>query len=80
MAEGSDGQDDSAVTLDTVILAGLERGLTIADLREMQLGQVVDFIIAHNKRLQEAEKAEETRRNKPRKRKATQADINAFFG
>lgn len=76
MAEGSDGQDDSAVTLDTVILAGLERGLTMTDLREMQLGQVVDFIIAHNKRLQEAE----LRKNKPRRRKATQADINAFFG
>lgn len=52
----------------------------MTDLREMQLGQVVDFIIAHNKRLQEAEKAEELRKNKPRRRKATQADINAFFG
>lgn len=48
----------------------------MTDLREMQLGQVVDFIIAHNKRLQEAE----LRKNKPRRRKATQADINAFFG
>lgn len=52
----------------------------MTDLRRMQLGQVVDFIIAHNKRQEEAEKAEEQRKNKPRRRKATQADINAYFG
>ena len=46
----------------------------------MQLGQVVDFIIAHNERQREAEEAEELTKNKPRRRKATQADINAFFG
>lgn len=52
----------------------------MTDLRRMQLGQVVDFIIAHNERQKEAERVEEQRQNKPRKRKATQADINAFFG
>ena len=31
-----------AVTTDDIILAGLERGLTMSDIRRMQLGQVVD--------------------------------------
>ena len=52
----------------------------MTDLRRMQLGQVVDFIIAHNERSKEAERVEELRQNKPRRRKATQADINAYFG
>ena len=52
----------------------------MTDLRRMQLGQVVDFIIAHNERQRQAEQVEEQRKNKPRRRTATQADINAFFG
>ena len=44
----------------------------------MTVGQVVDFVIAYNQRQKKAEKEEK----KPRsiKRKATQNDINAFFG
>lgn len=56
-------------------MAGMERGLTISDMRKMQLGQVVDFCIAYNEREKKAEKQE-----KSNKRKATQADIKAFFG
>ena len=55
----------------------------MADIRTMTVGQVVDFIIAYNERQKEAEKAVERRRKaeeKPKRRKATQADINAFFG
>ena len=42
----------------------------------MTIGQVVDFVIAYNERNKEAEKEEK----KEKKRKATQNDINAFFG
>jgi len=42
----------------------------------MQLGQVVDFCIDYNNRNKRAEKAAK----RPTKRKATQADINGFFG
>lgn len=42
----------------------------------MTVGQVVDFVIAYNQRQKTAEKEEK----KSRKRKATQNDINAFFG
>lgn len=44
------------------------------DIRKMQLGQVVDFVIAYNDRHTRAEKEEK------KKRKASQQDINAFFG
>lgn len=49
----------------------------------MQIGQVVDFCIEYNNRQKRAEKAaeaEEKRGGKPKKRRATQNDINAFFG
>ncbi len=50
----------------------------------MQLGQVVDFCISYNERMERAEKeaSKESASGKGggRKRKATQADINAFFG
>lgn len=42
----------------------------------MTVGQVVDFVIAYNQRQKTAEKEEK----KAIKRKATQNDINAFFG
>lgn len=52
----------------------------MADIRRMQLGQVVDFIIAHNERQREAEKAQKRAEKRGTKRKGTQNDINAFFG
>ena len=72
--------NSSAVTLDDIILAGLERGLTMSDIRRMQLGQVVDFVIAYNERQEEAEKAQKRAEKRATKRKGTQNDINAFFG
>lgn len=48
----------------------------MTDIRRMPLGQVVDFVISYNERQAEAEKAAAA----PKKRKATQADIDAFFG
>lgn len=63
-----------------MILAGLERGLTMTDIRKMQVGQLVDFCISYNERQEEAQKRAEKEEAKSRKRKATQNDINAFFG
>lgn len=57
----------------------MERGLTITDMRRMTLGSIVDFCIDWNDRHERAEKAAK-RKQKPPKRKATQADIDAFFG
>lgn len=54
----------------------------MSDIERMQIGRLVDFVIAYNDRQKEADKAqkrEETKKRK-QKRKATQADIDAFFG
>lgn len=75
-SDGKENTKGEAVDLDTIILAGVERGLTMADIKLMTIGEVVDFVIAYNNRMKEAEKEEK----KDKKRKATQRDIDAFFG
>lgn len=52
----------------------------MTDIRKMQLGQVVDFVIAYNERQKAAEKAQKHAEKHGTTRKATQNDINAFFG
>ena len=53
----------------------------MADIRKMQLGQVVDFVIAYNERAERAQKAnKKSKKETPTKRRATQKDIDAFFG
>lgn len=76
-SEHREDEKDEAVDLDTIVLAGIERGLSMADIKEMTIGQVVDYVIAYNDRMKEAEKEE---KKKDKKRKATQRDIDAFFG
>lgn len=48
----------------------------MSDLKQMQIGQIVDFCIAYNERQKKAQQ----KANQPDTRKATQNDINAFFG
>ena len=50
------------------------------DIRRMQLGQVVDFCIEYNNRQLEAEKEQKKQEGRQGRRRATQADIDAFFG
>lgn len=57
------------------MIAGQNTGLSFADMKTMQLGQVLDYCIESINQRNRAEK-----KTKPRKRKATQADIDAFFG
>lgn len=52
----------------------------MSDIRRMQLGQVVDFVIEYNKRQKKAERAAERAKNVKHYRKATQAEIDAFLG
>lgn len=44
----------------------------------MEVGQIVDFCVEWNKANQSD--VQETKETKPKKRKATQADWDAFFG
>ena len=52
----------------------------MTDIRKMQLGQVVDFVIAYNDRQKRAERKAKHEAKHGTKRKASQSDINAFFG
>ena len=52
----------------------------MSDIRKMQLGQVVDFVIAYNERQKSAEKAQKRAERRGNRRKASQNDINSFFG
>ena len=68
------------IDLDTIILAGIERGLSMSDIRRMQIGQIVDYCISYNERQEQAEKQAKKEQKFGKKRKANQNDINAFFG
>lgn len=57
-----------------ITIAAIERGLDYSAIRKMTLGQIVDFCIEYNKRQEKNEK------KKPEKHRATQSEINAFFG
>ena len=52
----------------------------MSDIRRMQVGRVVDFVIAYNDRQKAAEKAQKHAEKHGTKRKASQNDIDAFFG
>lgn len=52
----------------------------MSDIRRMQLGQVVDFVIAYNNRQKDAEKQAKKEEKRGKKRKATSEDIKAWFG
>ena len=52
----------------------------MADIRRMQIGQLVDFCIDYNERQERANKALEKEEKKQKKRRGNQNDINAFFG
>ena len=52
----------------------------MADMRKMQIGQVVDFVISYNDRQEQAERKAKQEDERGKRRKATQDDIDAFFG
>ena len=79
-AEGPEKENSADIDTDTLVLAGIERGLTITDIKRMQIGQLVDFCISFNRRQEDMEKAAKREEKRGRKRKAKQDDINAFFG
>ena len=54
--------------------------MTLGDIKKMQIGQVVDFVIAYNERIEEAERARKRAEKYGTKRRASQSDIDAFFG
>lgn len=49
-------------------------------IKDMQLGQVVDFVIAYNERQERAEKQAARKEKDGGRHRASQEEINAFFG
>lgn len=88
-AGGSQDENPAGIELDTIILAGIERGLTLSDIKRMTLGQVVDFCMSYNerqKKAQEAQNADSKAVNTSdhktggyKYRMATQDEIDAYF-
>lgn len=52
----------------------------MADVRRMQLGQVVDFVVEYNKRQKKAEEQAEHAQKVKHYRRARQDEIDAFLG
>lgn len=46
----------------------------------MQIGQIVDFCIDYNNRQKQSEKKQQIEEKRGKRRRATQNDINAYFG
>lgn len=67
-----------------VTIAGIDRGLNLDAIERMELGQLVDYIVEYNK-MHEVKEGPgrdygQGQTEKPTRRKATQADIDAFWG
>lgn len=54
--------------------------MTVADMRRMGIGQLVDYCIEFNDAHGLTEGGEKSAEAKPKRRAATQADWDAFYG
>lgn len=59
------------MTTELLMVGALSRGLTLRDFDTLTVGQVVDFCAEYNARMSDDGE-------KPKERKATQADFDAF--
>ena len=87
MAEGSDEEESGEpLTLDTITIGATARGLSVEDIKDMELGQVVDYCIEWNKinevdeDPEASKKKQKTHPRKKKARKARQADWDLLLG
>ena len=52
----------------------------MSDIKEMTIGQVVDFVVDYNRRHERNEEMRSEEESRPKRHLATQAEIDAFFG
>lgn len=67
------------IGLNTIIMAGMERGLTMQDIRNMSLGRVVDFVIDFNRRQKDAEEKAERKSKAKHYRLASKNEVDAWL-
>ena len=58
------------------MISAIDRGLTHSDVKQMDIGQILDYCIIYNEMHDLGDEGEK----KAKKRKATQADWDAFLG
>ena len=75
--EGAGGENEE-ITIDTILVAGLTRGLRMQDTEYMTLGMWVDYIIEWNEMHKDAGKIDKKTGEKVTFRKANQADFDAL--
>ena len=63
-----------------ILTGAIKRGLDFEGVKQMELGQIVDYCIEFNKANEKEYKDVKQQESKPKARKATQADWDAFFG
>lgn len=62
------------------MIAGIDRGLRIEDIKSMEIGQLVDYVIDYNRIHGYNEREEEPGRKKSTVREATAADWDNMWG
>lgn len=67
------------LNLNTIIMAGLERGLTMQDIKNLSLGRVVDFVIDYNNRQKDAEERAERQKSTKHYRLASKDEVDAWL-
>lgn len=75
--EGAGGENEE-ITIDTILVAGLTRGLRMQDTEYMTLGMWVDYIIEWNEMHKDSGKIDKKTGEKVTSRRANQADFDAF--
>ena len=78
MGQAAARDEDNKIGLNTVIMAGLERGLTMQDIKNMQIGHVVDFTVDYNRRQKDAEEKAERKSKAKHYRLATKDEVSAW--
>lgn len=59
-----------------ITIAAIDRGLDFEGMKEMEIGQIVDYCIQWN----EIHDPDDTKKKRKNKRKANQADWDSFLG
>ena len=65
--------------MNTIVLAAMERGMTMSDIKELQLGELVDFVIDYNERQKEGQEQEKKAKATTHYRLATPEEMSSHF-
>jgi hypothetical protein len=72
--------EEDPIGIEQCTIAGIDRGLNYEAIRRMELGHLVDYCNEWDKIHNVGQTADGGQTQTPTRRKATQADWDAFFG